>query len=280
MDEEGSDVATKAFNPDFKAIPTEAMTPAYLAGLTRNITTLHRQTEPHRVAQGRLWYPVAHDIASEVGGGDTSRGAGMIATLSSGQDWDLNLLQADQMSRMGGRDFDKLARAQRRISDAKGVSAEAHEAAKLQHKALRGELFRGTPLNNQSTANIVKAHRVQRGESPADVLPMSVKTGNFYRNIYDPSDPEPVTIDTHAHDIAYGEKLPYADTPRNLDNPNRYNNVALSYRNATRRLNAESGVVQTPGATQAVTWGAWRRRHGRPSSWDASDRFPALRQLR
>ena len=47
-----------------------------------------------------------------------------------------------------------------------------------------------------------KAARIMSGEDPANVLPMDMKTGHFYRSNINPADPEPVCIDRHAHDIA------------------------------------------------------------------------------
>lgn len=47
-----------------------------------------------------------------------------------------------------------------------------------------------------------KARRIWDGEDPRDVLPMDKKTGQFFLNILDPDDPEPVTIDRHAYRVA------------------------------------------------------------------------------
>lgn len=94
-----------------------------------------------------------------------------------------------------------------------------------------------------------KVRRILSGAAPEDVLPMSMKTGNFYRCILDPTDPEPVVIDRHAHDIAVGE--PYGDAERGLSARGRYALLSLCYRNAAASL----GIL--PSALQATTWVYW-----------------------
>lgn len=95
-----------------------------------------------------------------------------------------------------------------------------------------------------------KANKILRGADPADVLPMDRKTGHFYRCIVDPSDPEPVCVDRHAHDIAVG--IPLGDWSRGLSARGRYQLVAQAYRLAGELLGA------VPSSVQAVCWVAWR----------------------
>lgn len=93
---------------------------------------------------------------------------------------------------------------------------------------------------------ILKATRIMNGADPADVLPMSLKTGNFYRCIADPFDPDAVVIDRHAHDIAIGKALGNAD--RGLSSKGRYAALADCYRTAAGKL----GIL--PSELQAITW--------------------------
>jgi len=93
---------------------------------------------------------------------------------------------------------------------------------------------------------LAKVGKILGGADPTELLPMQVKTGNFYRCIMDPADPDPVVIDRHAHDIAVGER--YGQRDRGLSNVNRYATLALAYRLAARKL----GVI--PSVVQAVTW--------------------------
>jgi hypothetical protein len=84
------------------------------------------------------------------------------------------------------------------------------------------------------------------GADPAELLPMQLKTGNFWRCIVDPADPDPVVIDRHAHDVAAGER--FGNRDRGLSNTTRYATLALAYRLAARQL----GVI--PSVVQAVVW--------------------------
>lgn len=93
-----------------------------------------------------------------------------------------------------------------------------------------------------------KAKAILSGVRPEEVLPMHLKTGHFYRCILDPDDTEPVAIDRHAHDIAYGHRL--GQMPRNLKGQ-RYASLVGVYQAAARHL----GLV--PSAVQAVTWVVW-----------------------
>lgn len=95
-----------------------------------------------------------------------------------------------------------------------------------------------------------KANKIMAGLDPVDVLPMERKTGQFYRCILDPSDPDAVCIDRHAHDVAVG--VPYGDWPRGLSTHSRYRLVADCYREAAKR------VGELPMVVQAVTWVVWR----------------------
>lgn len=107
----------------------------------------------------------------------------------------------------------------------------------------------GRPSRHLSDA-LSKAAKILAGIDPAEVLPMERKTGHFFRCIADPSDPEAVCIDRHAHDVAVGE--PFGDRPRGLTAKGRYRLLADVYRAAAR------AVGELPSTVQAVTWVTWR----------------------
>lgn len=94
-----------------------------------------------------------------------------------------------------------------------------------------------------------KANAILNGVDPERVLPMSRKTGQFYRCIVNPADPDAICIDRHAHDIAVGER--YGDRNRGLTAKGRYELIAECYREAARRLH------ELPQTVQAVTWTVW-----------------------
>lgn len=94
-----------------------------------------------------------------------------------------------------------------------------------------------------------KVNRILAGVNPENVLPMSSKTGQFFRCILDPTDPDPVVIDRHAHDAAYGQR--WGNENRGLSTPTRYAILAHAYREAALR----SGVI--PQVMQAIVWVVW-----------------------
>lgn len=95
-----------------------------------------------------------------------------------------------------------------------------------------------------------KANLILRGADPTGVLPMRRKTGHFFRCIVNPSDPDAVCVDRHAHDIAVG--VPLGNWNRGLSAYGRYELVASAY----RLVASELGVI--PSTIQATTWVVWR----------------------
>lgn len=93
-----------------------------------------------------------------------------------------------------------------------------------------------------------KVRRILDGDDPADVLPMDIKTGHFFRSIANPGDETAVCIDRHAHDVAYGKAL--GNATRGLKGK-RYESLADIYRAAAREL----GIL--PSVLQATTWVVW-----------------------
>ena len=109
----------------------------------------------------------------------------------------------------------------------------------------------GTPSGSFGDA-LRKVTKIIAGTDPEEVLPMIMKTGMFFRLINDPSDPDAVVIDRHAHDVAVGTV--YGSQDRGLSNARRYATLAHAYREAARRLN------ELPSTVQSVTWVTWRDR--------------------
>lgn len=260
--------------------------------LTRNVTNIYRDAPPATVQKGREWYPKAHDEAVAVGravGGTTAHGAGIVAAISPSMPWELNIPAAHQMAsphdvpdhalhqmheanetqktyasiiehhERAAAQAAGMPRGKRIKGAAPAALYEAHAAARDAHLHVRSFLT-GTPLNNQSTDNILKAHAIRQGAAPESVLPMRQKTGHFYRNVNDPSDKEPVTVDTHAHDAARMSKLPFTTT-RGLSSVGRYNHFADAYRNAAPRVGAE-----LPHEVQATVWQHWKDNYGNDTS--------------
>lgn len=74
------------------------------------------------------------------------------------------------------------------------------------------------------------------------------KIRNFYQNILNPLDPDPVTIDGHAVNI-WRNQVQSVKLARNFN----YKEIADDYRRAAR----ETGLI--PNQIQAITWFCWKR---------------------
>ncbi len=134
--------------------------------------------------------------------------------------------------------------------------------------AFTGNMLAQTPLFN------ARAAAIAAGAAPLEVLG-GRKVRSFYRNILDPSNPGPVTVDRHAASLVFGLRLSEKALKPLTGNIGGYAYCAGAYRAAARYL----GLI--PNQVQAVTWLAWRNAnphkgrnadlvHSTPSadSWD------------
>lgn len=133
------------------------------------------------------------------------------------------------------------ARAGAGVLAALSANKSWSENCRLAHQA-----YESGVLSGHFRDALNKVSRIMAGEDPADVLPMERKTGMFFRCIADPSDPDAVVIDRHAHDVAVGET--YGQRDRGLGSARRYALLAHCYREAARRLG------ELPSTVQSVTW--------------------------
>ena len=138
------------------------------------------------------------------------------------------------------------------VREGAGVIAalSANKSWRENERLARGAYTEGP--SGHTRDNIRKVERIMLGEDPEDILPMSAKTGHFFRCILDPEDPDPVVIDRHAHDIAVNEIFGNGD--RGLESKQRYALLAHCYREAALRLE------EIPSVVQAVTWVAHTER--------------------
>lgn len=178
--------------------------------LIANILAVYDRSGVDQRAQGMTWYTNAHDLAGQAGGGDYTKGAGVIAALSANTGWSRNAQLAKDLS----------------------------EGKEVKH----------------FSQVLAKVTAIMIGDDPMTVLGKGLKTRNFYRNMLDPADPQPVTVDRHAHDIARGAA--WGNKGRGLSTPKRYDVLAGVYREAA----ALRGIL--PCQMQATTWCQWRHEHG------------------
>jgi len=163
----------------------------------------------------------------------------------------------EEAKKIGGGDVRKgagIIAALSPLNDWDRNVAEAHELRKT--GGVSGALL---------PQNVEKARRIHGGEDPHDVLG-GHKVRSFFENIHDPSNPEHVTIDRHAYDIAMGH--PFVGTGRKttprggggkmspdigLSAISRYQHFVHAYKSASEQLG-----VEVPNKAQAVSWVAHR----------------------
>lgn len=156
----------------------------------------HATEEEQRA--GVDWYPSGHDHARRIGrlaGASTDEeavrvGAGVIAPLSAGVEWNRNLVDAHHMATHG---------------------VPLHPQYSAAESKARAVLEGADP-----DETVIKPGRPK------------VKVWNFYHNLRDPQSPEYVTMDRHAHDALTGAVL--TGEERGLDQIGRYNRLSQPYR--------------------------------------------------
>ena len=66
-----------------------------------NIINKYREASPEFLKGGHEWYSRANEEATRIGGGDTARGAGIIAALSPLSGWTRNVQDAQELVKTG-----------------------------------------------------------------------------------------------------------------------------------------------------------------------------------
>lgn len=108
-----------------------------------------------------------------------------------------------------------------------------------------------------------KAWDIAQGADPFELI-VAKKTRNFFMNVDDPLNPEPVTVDGHLFNCWRAERVKLVGLKHNAK---QYDEVA----EGVRRLAAEEGLV--PCQMQGVLWITHRRIHriltsGQREFWD------------
>lgn len=193
---------------------------AAAAAFPSHVDNIIRKSEaatPADRKHGEMWYRDAHIQAIAVGKGNVERGAGIIAAFSPRAPWDDNIAAARRFAQ----------------TKAPWVKHTLHPQDK-----------------GQVAVQNAKALRILEGEHPLDVLG-GMKERSFYHNILDPENPDYITIDKHAHDIAMG--IPHGvrrTIPElGLGAKGRYHHFSDAYRTASEA----TGIV-IPNTLQATTW--------------------------
>jgi len=191
--------------------------------MIHNIVSVYRDADKTQHAEGLLWYSdaqkAAHDIAARHGVA-VYIAVAVIAALSPNNKWSRNVTNAD---------------------------------------ALIGAFIRGDGVDSVkvSTYHKMKAKAwdilaARPDYDGAKAMLKGQKITSFFMDIMGEFN---VTIDGHARNIAYGERVGLTDDRTNIG-VREYRALQAAYEEAARRL----GLM--PYQLQAITWRVWRDRHG------------------
>ena len=191
--------------------------------MIHNITAIYRDADETQHAEGLLWYSdaqkAAHDIALKHDV-PVYLAVAVIAALSPNNKWARNVVNAD---------------------------------------ALIGAFIRGDGVDSVkvSTYHKMKAKAwdilaARPDYEGAKTMLKGQKITSFFMDIMGEFN---VTIDGHARNIAYGERVGLTDDRTNIG-VREYRALQAAYEEAARRV----GLM--PYQLQAITWRVWRDRHG------------------
>ena len=191
--------------------------------MIHNIVTVLRDSDETQHAEGLLWYPnaqkAAHDIAVKY---DIAvyLVVAVIAALSPNNKWSRNVTNAD---------------------------------------ALIGAFIRGDGIDSVKVSTYHKMKQkawdilaARPDYDGAKAMLKGQKITSFFMDIMGEFN---VTIDGHARNIAYGERVGLTDDRTNIGKK-EYRALQAAYEEAARRV----GLM--PYQLQAITWRVWRDRHG------------------
>ena len=191
--------------------------------MIHNIISVYRDADKTQHAEGLLWYSyaqkAAHNIAVKY---DIAVYivAAVIAALSPNNKWSRNIVNADALIGAFIRGDGLL-------------SVKVSTYNKMKQKAW--DILAARP-------DYDGAKRMLKGQ----------KITSFFMDIMGEFN---VTIDGHARNIAYGERVGLTDDRTNIG-VREYRALQAAYEEAARRV----GLM--PYQLQAITWRVWRDRHG------------------
>ena len=191
--------------------------------MVHNITSVYNDADEYQHAEGLLWYDQAKQAAYRMAvkhDVPVYIAVAVIAALSPNNKWSRNLTNADALigAFVNGDGID---------------SVKVSTYHKMKQKAW--DILWALPSYND-------AKRMLKGQ----------KITSFFMDIMGEFN---VTIDGHARNIAYGERVGLTDDRSNIG-VREYRALQAAYEAAAERL----GLM--PYQLQAITWRVWRDRHG------------------
>ena len=191
--------------------------------MIHNISSVYRDADKTQHAEGLLWYSDALKAANQIAikhGVPVYIAVAVIAALSPNNKWSRNVINAD---------------------------------------ALIGAFIRGDGIDSVKVSTYhkmkAKAWDILAARPDYDTAKKMLKGQKITSFFCDIMGEFNVTIDGHARNIAYGERVGLTDDRTNIG-VREYRALQAAYEEAARRL----GLM--PYQLQAITWRVWRDRHG------------------
>jgi hypothetical protein len=195
-----------------------------MADFVTNILTCYGMATPQEKLDGLQWYNRARRDCRKVAKSKNlslMKVVGVVAASSPNLGWPKNVPTAEQI-------------------------IDAH-SAKIDHENIDGCMA--------YKANRLKGYKVLDGVNRYAAILKTLngpKISAFFDNIMGG---DSVTVDGHARNIAYGERVGLKSNAANIGKA-EYLNIAMSYRRAAGILGIKACDLQ------AITWVTWRRIHG------------------
>jgi len=203
----------------------------------KNIIAMRRKAKPADVAHGIAWYAEAYEqcrIIADRHDLPIYIVAGVVAALSPNNRWSTNVTNADDLITAWHNDDtpDK-------------VSVCTYNAMKLKAWSILREMPDRYEENDTLIVDEVKT--ILNGK----------KIVCFYENIMGD---DTCTIDGHARNIAYNERVNLTDNKTSIG-VKEYANLQDAYRIAASRCRVNGRRLKAY-ELQAITWVTWRKLHG------------------
>jgi len=203
----------------------------------KNIRAMRRKAKPADVAHGIAWYAEAYEQCRVIADRydlPIYIVVGVVAALSPNNRWSINVTNADD-----------LINAWRNDDTPDNVSVCTYNAMKLKAWSILEQMPDRYEENDTLIVDEVKT--ILNGK----------KIVCFYENIMGD---DTCTIDGHARNIAYNERVNLTDNKTSIG-VKEYANLQDAYRIAASRCKV-NGRRMKAYELQAITWVTWRKLHG------------------
>ena len=203
----------------------------------KNIIAMRRKAKPEDVAHGIAWYAEAYEqcrIMADRYDLPIYIVAGVVAALSPNNRWSTNVTNADDLINAWHND-----------DTPDNVSVCTYNAMKLKAWSILREMPDRYEENDTLIVDEVKT--ILNGK----------KIVCFYENIMGD---DTCTIDGHARNIAYNERVNLTDNKTSIG-VKEYANLQDAYRIAASRCRVNGRRLKAY-ELQAITWVTWRKLHG------------------